>query len=356
MQLKFPQLAITRFVAAVGVVIFHYGLNAFPFNEPWLRPLAKEAGIAVSFFFFLSGFILYQVYGERNFTRRNFFVARIARIAPLYLFAFLLTLFGVLILNGEKPWGGSIIFQFFFVQSWTSGHTLSVNYPSWSVSVEVFFYLMFPLILMLIRRVKAMWFIGIAILFWALSIVQYKLVQDFMYDPTSRIAGDFIMYFPLWHLNTFVSGIAVALIFKRIEPTIKAFRFLPMVLFLIGLVGVLIVIGNETFLRPIMHNGMLAPFYGFLVLGLAYDQTVTSRVLAWRGFVFLGDISYGIYLLQCPVWIYLNFLGLDLTTDLGFYVALLVLILVSVLVFIGIENPLRKYIRKRFETKTVEKV
>ncbi|MEO5643443.1 MAG: acyltransferase [Bacteroidia bacterium] len=347
-----PQLTFTRFIAASAVIIFHYGQKAFPFQSGFLNDLARESGITVSYFFFLSGFLLYIVYSQQEFSARKFFVARAGRIMPLYYLGFISALFIILVLQGGRPWGSAVIAQGLFLQAWIPGMALTINYPAWSVSVEVFFYLMFPLLLILSRKTGVRNFILLAIVFWIVSIGQNMLVQHLVYDPNSSRAGDFIMYFPIWHLNTFISGIACGMLFLSLRDKIKTNGPLPLLCAITGLAAIIFILVSDNPLRQFMHLGMLAPFYAMIVLGVALDKTIVARVLSLKPIQFLGEISYGIYILQFPVWAFMEYAtsgsGFDLASAGGFYLCFAVLLLASALSYRFFERPARLYIRTKF--------
>lgn len=89
---RLPALTGLRFFAAFGVLIFHYGNP-----QRWYLPLRVATGrgeMGVVLFFLLSGFVLGYTYFPAaragTFQRRGFWVARLARIYPVYLAAFLL--------------------------------------------------------------------------------------------------------------------------------------------------------------------------------------------------------------------------------------------------------------------------
>ncbi|MDQ3108993.1 MAG: acyltransferase [Bacteroidota bacterium] len=355
-----PQLTFTRFLAAVAVVIFHYGQKAFPFQTGFLNAVAKESGITVSYFFFLSGFLLYIVYSQHEFSARKFFVARAGRILPLYYLGFFLSLFVMLVLQDIPAWGSAILTQGLMIHAWFPGMSLTINYPAWSVSVEVFFYILFPLILVLSRKISMRNFIILAVILWLAGIGQNMLVQHLVYDPTSTKAGDFIMYFPPWHLNTFVSGIACGMIFLSLKNKIQTKGPVPLLISLAGLSGVICILVTDNPLKHLMHLGMLAPLYAMIVLGIALDKTIIARIMSLRPMQFLGEISYGIYLLQFPVWAMIEYTtrSTDFVQEstFGFYVCLSTLLLVSALSYQYFEKPARFYIRRRFERGKPEKV
>lgn len=355
-----PQLTFTRFIAAMAVVVFHYGKQAFPFQTGFLHALAQESGITVSYFFFLSGFLLCFVYNKPGFSARNFFAARAGRILPLYFLGFILAIFCVYVLGPWPWWKGAIVAQAFLVHAWIPGMPLTINYPAWSVSVEAFFYVMFPLLLLIARKSGTRNFILLAVFLWALSIAQNYLVQKAFYDPSCQQCGDFIMYFPPWHLNTFISGMAAGLVFLQLRGKIKTTGPLPLFIALAGIACIIPVLVTDNPIKHLMHSGMLAPFYAMIVLGFSLDKTIIARVMSFRPMQFLGEISYGIYLLQFPVWFSWDYFtkntAFKLESTPGFYLVAGTLLIVSGLSYHYIEKPARIYIRNRFQNTKAEKL
>jgi len=124
-----------RGVAAFGVLIFH--------GRSWMPDrLFSHGYLAVDFFFILSGFILAYTYATTEGTTRGgarvFWVARIARIYPVYLLGLVLALGPYLatehnIQNITISIGSHLV----MLHAWLPG-TLDLNQPSWSLSVEAF--------------------------------------------------------------------------------------------------------------------------------------------------------------------------------------------------------------------------
>src|SRR5215203_4532966 len=105
MKVEIPQLTFTRFLAAISIVLFHYAALIFPFNIPELHYFISHANLGVSYFFVLSGFILSFVYDAEFFSKpgalKKFFIARFARIYPVYLIALLLSIISVWLYQHE---------------------------------------------------------------------------------------------------------------------------------------------------------------------------------------------------------------------------------------------------------------
>ncbi len=160
-----------RFAAAMLVVMHHllhidvssgHGVGCL------LKKLASNfssAGfVGVSFFFVLSGFILTYTYlgrpGQVGIKRRDFCVARLARVYPTYLFA--LVIAAVPFWRGWQPGGPNTacatpkvvtaLTTPLLLQAWTPCARAWWNAPGWSLSAEAFFYLLFPLLAVPIVR------------------------------------------------------------------------------------------------------------------------------------------------------------------------------------------------------------
>src|SRR5215470_13120634 len=143
--MRLHQLTFTRFIAAMGIVFFHFAPQVPPFNYFFIR----SAGIGVSYFFVLSGFVLIVAYAGKKTSPAIFYKNRFARIYPVY-FTALLVMGSYLWLRGTLH-ATDLTLCIFGVQAWVPTHTHDINYPAWSLSVEFFFYILFPF-LVLIRR------------------------------------------------------------------------------------------------------------------------------------------------------------------------------------------------------------
>src|SRR3981081_1549231 len=147
----FTALNGLRFLAALAVVIYHYGtkVEGYPRIPGIIKDFINLGPTAVSFFFILSGFVLAyrQLHGSSRIqTAGEFYWARFARLYPAYLLAFLLFLPIALqkyILSPSHTIAGrhtfilSAVLSFLMLQSWTP-LAQAWNGPSWSLSVEGF--------------------------------------------------------------------------------------------------------------------------------------------------------------------------------------------------------------------------
>jgi peptidoglycan/LPS O-acetylase OafA/YrhL len=347
MQLR--QLTFLRFIAASSVVVFHYGTHA-P-SLAWAQPLWRYANSAVSFFFFLSGFILTHVYWQRQVSRIDFYVARAARILPLYVLALMAA--ALFHLKQDTLRWDQLALNALLVQAWVPGHSQSINSAGWSLSVEACFYLTFPLLLMAIARVReAASLITLASGTWILNVLLHvALVNAARADGAITALDDFSVYHPLTHLATFIAGMCAARLLSLERATCERWST-P--LFGLGLLGVatLPILPEQTL--DYYHNGLFTPLFFSLVLGLAAmpGHSAIVRLASFRLFEFLGEISYGLYILQIPVaWFFFALLeasGLTLSADQTFALLCTLLVASASIGYVAVEAPLRTFIHRQY--------
>lgn len=350
-------LTFLRFIAAVVVVFFHYG------QKTALGLLAQPAIISgpqmVTFFFVLSGFVLMVAYFPVQKPLKGYYLARIARIAPIYMLALALYCF---FQYGRKGFHDylPLFLSLTFLQSWFPNYPLTLNTPAWSLSVEAFFYLTFPLLVWGIRnsKVRPRTFLVVATAIWLFTqlILTHLLNSDF-YQGYPSASFDIIFYFPLSHYASFLMGVAGGHLFIETREwhensgrwawlaLILSFGFVYFLLQYPGLYQAPLGLSLPT------GASLYAPAFLLLVLSVAYAKNLFTRLLALPPLVVLGEASYSVYILQKPVYLaYIKYITnrLGLSGDADFYAYLLILVCTSLLSFYVVEKPARKLIL-RFE-------
>ncbi|MBN9481976.1 MAG: hypothetical protein BGO70_15500 [Bacteroidetes bacterium 43-93] len=333
-------LTATRGFAALLIVIFHFGLERFPINV--MQPFFTKGNIAVSYFFVLSGFIMCWTYQDRLISYSDYIKRRVARIVPLYWFA--LAAYVAFFtwqhfhhaLALDADFRIATLLNIVFLQAYFPHYALLVNGPGWSLSVEMLFYLTFPFFLAIYNK-HLRWFYVITITVFALS--QALHIYFVLHDNGSNDSWhNFIYYHPLWHINEFLFGMMGCHWFQVLKQRHQ--WLFPFLLFALMVVTVM-------YAPPVFHNGLMAPLVLLFIISVAVKQ---PRILGWKPLVFLGEISYGIYILQFPVYAYWEKLSDklfgDLNTNAFFYSYLIVLIVVSAICYSVIEQPLRRKINE----------
>jgi len=299
----FHPLNFIRFTLALGVILFHYGVNYFPFNSGPLNTLIVNSSFRVSFFFFISGFVMCMVYAKQadSLSAKYFYKRRFARIFPLYWLAFLFTVIVVVFVKNAAPRGLNIILHGLGLQSLNPGHVLDLNYPTWSISVELIFYLVFPFLLKWVMRFSPARLMALALGIWLLQSAQHIVFVECIYNGT-KTSEEFISAFPLWHFSTFFGGMATARLISLNAP--PAFITKNSSLFLLlSLLVIAVVIYIPNPVLKYVHNGLLAPVFALFIVSLYYNSSFISKSLSHPRVSSLGDFSYGLFIFQYPVWV-----------------------------------------------------
>lgn len=351
---RVDQLTFTRF-AMILLVLFYHGtgsfymgaLDFFPFSA-----ILRSAPTAVSYLYVLSGFVMALVYFRpgQKMDIAGYWKARFVRIYPLYIISFVLTCLyyydGLFRIKPQK-----FIANIFVVQAWIPAYAQSFNYSSWSMTVEFFFYALFPFLLLWAAKRSSRTLVWASMALWgATQVVHYALW--IRYFPEFR---DFVVYFPLFHLSSFVMGVAGGIWYLRegrgggYSPrTILALMFVSLLL-----IGGYIVVSSDIY-PALPHNlqpmsGLLAPLMALFVVTLALDESALSRVLQRPVLVNLGETAYAVYILHVPLyWLYERALfdfGVSNPQKVFDVTFLPIMVAVGFLVHFYLDIPLRKRLK-----------
>lgn len=277
--------------------------------------IIKKGGIAVDMFMFVSGFLMvWTVFSREGIeplsslsTWKKFLVRRFFRIAPLYfvslIFAYVLhDHYSTLLTSAYSSIGqvfdrpfrdcrhsmvADVILHFSFLFGLFPCFSASNVLPDWSLSLEMQFYLVFPLMLGALSRVSPVY---LALACVTLAGLSQNFVGIYLPDPAMIISYPQPSILPL-RINCFFAGMCLAVLIWRRERNIVL-----LVAFLIGLVA----FQRFTFIA-------IAAFFSILLIaksGLWLDWRsgycrvfrFADTLLQLRAFKVLGDISFGVYL------------------------------------------------------------
>jgi peptidoglycan/LPS O-acetylase OafA/YrhL len=343
--LRIEQLTFTRFVAAVFIVIFHYGKKCFLFNNEYLSFIFQQANIGVSYFFILSGFVMIIAYNnKKNIIFFEYLKNRLARIYPVFLLAIFLILCIKLFKAIDIT---DLILNVLMLQSWIPGKALTINYPGWSLSVELFFYLSFPFLFNSFYKKNSLKKVGFwIILFWLFSQIIFNLFTETNLLRIPIYSIEDLHYNPLMHFNEFLIGNLTGMYFiHNLKEKRKNYSVHILVTLLVLLLSLKFPFGLN------YHNGLLSILFVPLILLVSLSTDKLTKLFSNSIFVFLGEISFGIYILQAPIWALLSdyrmnkYFGIDKSNlSLSFLTKLLILIVISSISYLYFEKPIRNKI------------
>ncbi len=285
-------LTALRFMAALWVVFYTFWPNL---DVGFLPNLAAKGYLGVELFFVLSGFILSHVYlhafANKRFSYRGFLWARIARVYPLHLF----TLLGVMALGlGAVAVGMSIDdsvlswktlpAHLLMLHAWGLAGEAGWNHPSWSISAEWFAYLAFPLFALAawpLRKRPWVATAGAAVFLMGLYAAFERLAGFPLTEATFRWGA-------LRIVPCFAYGCALYLVYRR-APLPRAG--------LLALSAAVVMAGSASVLA---WDAVTVLAAGLLILALASIPHDRAGWLGSRPAVYLGEISYSVYMVCAP--------------------------------------------------------
>jgi peptidoglycan/LPS O-acetylase OafA/YrhL len=277
-----------------------------------LNVYAGFGATGVTFFFVLSGFVLTWSFAPGD-TAPRFYWRRFARIWPLHFVTTLLAL-PVFYTWQDQPldWG-PIALSVFLLHAWVPSTTVyfAGNPASWSLSCEMFFYALHPL---MVRRVLALGLVGLAALALA-TCLALGFVADWAIDWPERVTGWLLYVAPIYRVGEFLLGMALAVAIKR------GLRIPIGVLPAASLVAAWFVLyynvsphflsWSQRVLVANLTYPVLPLLYALVIAAAAQlDLAGKPSVLRAKPMVLLGQWSYALYLIHATIiYTFIHFLG-----------------------------------------------
>jgi peptidoglycan/LPS O-acetylase OafA/YrhL len=351
---RIDQLTFTRFIAIIVVLFFHGGGGVYRQALSTFLPnaLLVSATTSVTYLYVLSGFVMSLVYyrPQEKFAVGKYWTSRIVRLYPLYLISFLLVCYYYIdFIARIKP--QKILVNVFVLQAWWPAYAQSFNYAAWSMTVEFFFYAIFPFFTMWAYRQSVKKLIWASVTLWVLS----QAIHNILWIGYFPEYENFLVYFPLFHLGSFILGAVGGIWFLR-EGRGQAFAPHTSLSVLAGgafLASVYIVASSKFSQLPNgleLMTGLLAPILTVVIVALALDKSRLSTIFNYPALVALGETSYGLYILHVPfIWIYQRALensSLASPMLIFDYTFLPLMIGAGLLIHYYVDTPLRNWLRK----------
>ncbi|MEY8765788.1 MULTISPECIES: acyltransferase family protein [Francisella] len=355
-----------RAVAVLSVVFFHLDIN-----------LVKSGFLGVDIFFVISGFLITSIIirdlENKSFSLKNFYLRRMRRILPALITVLIFsTIFAWLILLPQdlKNYSKSLVSALGSFSNLYFFKTLSFGYFStdatvipllhtWSLGIEEQFYIFWPLFLIFAFNV----YIGIgwkdkqalsnfdkyliiSLILIVLSLFCFRYFSYFeIYDYFNH---ERFYYFPLTRAFELLFGCALAIYLTRYKPTNN-----KLILELLSIISILLM------LYPILFKDVSYPsnwtviacvgavLYIYAGCNERYN-TLVNRFLSIKPIVFIGLVSYSLYLWHWPIIAYLNYLSIE-KTHLIKLIILALSVVLATLTYLFVEKPFRYKFKTSFK-------
>lgn len=380
------QLTGVRFVAAFWVVLYHYqpALATAGVLVPLLHEVLRVGSLGVDLFFTLSGFILTHTYltklGPKVQAKSagHFLWLRLARIYPVHFV--MLNVAGLAVLAASLAGSGdarardwlnpiSYIKQLLLIQEWGPDPSRGWNFVAWSLSMEWLAYLFFPLVALILWRVKD------RLSAPALAVIAFLCLSPLLWIGFTRTNDPFLTQgwaSSIRVLSEFVAGAFVYLVVRKLTlggtPSRQVQRGALVMSWSIPLIIVLISIGLGN-VGSLQYPGLpneaprlyviIVPFLVAWIGALALTQRGPTTFLSTRQLVLGGFISYSLYMVHL-VWFGLWRTGMSVIGINGgpiYLLGVVGLIVMAVVLAYGmwrfVEEPAREWMRSKVGAKRV---
>jgi peptidoglycan/LPS O-acetylase OafA/YrhL len=324
-------------------------MHHFPVNDTGLFPQA--GAFSVTFFFILSGFVLSLNYKDKilshKISKSNFFIKRLIKVYPLHFACFIFAAF---------LFGGGLyqaISNELLLQSWIplKNYYFSFNPLSWYLSVQVFFYFIFPFLIFLLHKT------GFKKAFILFLLIETIIVISTFFMP-EKYFHRFYYIFPLTRLLDFVVGIFLCHIYtifrnKLDYSQLKAFLFevLSVALLSIFVVGAKNV--SEFYTYSIYY--WIPIIILIFVFAIFNKRGGISLLLTNKYLVFMGNVSFSFFMIHILIIQGMNKLlihcGIAVQWQLKFILFFVLTSVLSILISKYYEKPVAAFINKRIIIK-----
>ena len=333
-----------RAIAVLSILFFHVGAAGFPGGY-----------VGVDVFFVISGFLITTIIvrelADGSFSVAGFYERRVRRILPALIVTLLATLAGGLFILtpeqlaelGESALATSVFssnLYFFFGAGYFAGPSEAKPLlHTWSLAVEEQFYILFPLLLLIVHRWRGNRYLAVLI-----TIAAASLAACIAWTPIDATATFFLLPFRAWELML-GALLALGVLPAASSPTLRL---------LLASCGVAMIVASVALLTPATAfpgSAALLPTVGTALVIYAGGEggSAVNRALGVRPLVFVGLISYSLYLWHWPIVVYGKLYLINEPTEWQAAALVLASVLIATLSWRYVESPFRD--RSRFRPR-----
>lgn len=370
-----------RAISLIFVVMFHTWQQSWIYANIQLTPsiklfdfdiIQRFGYVAIDTFFVLSGFCLFypiarDMFGESKFGGwKQFFIKRLRRIYPAYIlilaFALIFPKFSYAIYDTQNTAQviRHLVSHLLFLHNTDAGTIMSMVPTSWTMSVEVQFYLLFPLICIPFRKKPILTFI--AMLIFGQALRMYLI-------GTINVSPQIIQAITPTYIDVFGFGMICAYFVVYARNKSKTINSLKLYMTVISALCVFLSVCYMYWLRdarfPQGHNAdvyfrfLYRGLFSALIAGFIFTSCFSydfwqKKIWGNKFFVFLSSISYTVYLWHQNIYIFLKNMNIPYSTkdpvmsdrpamEGMIFICITASLIIGVLVTKYIENPISKY-------------
>ncbi len=327
-----------RGLSVILVILYHFKFNSLEFQ------IIKGGFIGVDIFFVISGFIITKIIMDNkieNFSLLYFYERRIKRIIPLLSVVLIISIislffiFDFFLLNKNINasisifsaisnfyfWSSAVLYQF-------AEENNLINLHFWSLSIEMQFYILFPLLFIFFRKNEK---------FLHLFVLCFLILSYLFVVKIYKVHNFFNFYNSFSRVFEFFSGAMIFFYSSKLKNFVNEKFHLS--LYFLGLVILFIYLQflqNEAF-----HPSPYAPvFIISLALMIIFNNDNSLKKLK-KYFSYLGKISYSLYLWHFPILVIASY-SLSELTDLHKIILIAICFLFSIISYFLVEKKFRE--------------
>jgi peptidoglycan/LPS O-acetylase OafA/YrhL len=274
----------------------------------------------------------------------HFLMARLVRIIPAYVVG--LALSGPFFYAGLRRGDATLVdipLVTTMMQAWWPPTALAWNSPAWSLSNEWAFYLLFPTIWLIGKKLSRL----VALILAAALVAATEAVREL----PGNLTHNFLAYHPLMNVGEFMIGIVLAKIFMS-----RSMWPRQNILFAVASCALLVCIAGKSTYPMLAHPPLLDLLFAALIFSLTMVTRRTLKLLSHPVLVTLGEASYALYIIHLPLWMWWDRLtrvdaNVRWSLEVDFTLYLLCTLAVALGVLTLIEQPSRRFWKIRILVK-----
>lgn len=321
-----PALTGLRIVAA-WLVFFHH-INPVAVKNTQLHGLLKQGYVGVTVFFVLSGFVIANRYFEESTLDESFlkkyYFRRWLRIYPLFWLVTTLSFIAYFLAQKTELYSWKLYFlNITFLKGFTDFYKFSGVSQTWSLTIEICFYILAPFIFYGYKKYNLLIF----------SLLLAYLIGFGVYF-VSDANTDFMLYYTYFgRAFDFFAGFGLYIFLRKRNTNSQRFWLTTTGFF--GVFVMMLLLSNHIGNELLLQNIFLPVFVAISIWGLVTEHTYFSKLLSTSTMQLLGNASYAFFLIHLGILT-------KLLTWINWLSYFVIINILAIMIYIWIEKPMMK--------------